>query len=155
MRHLALLAGALALATCSASPAFAQDAASVRAPAGFAPVQAPCVKQADASCLPVSAAAPLPIDTIVRASSVDRGALVSTTAVTLMPANSLRRGYVIQNQSASASCYINGLTTASTDWHSLLIPPGGYYETPSTHVGGGVVSVICTGASTPVFVREW
>lgn len=153
----------LAASIVSFAPAVAQDATSVRAPAGFAPVQAPCVKQPDNSCTPVSAANPLPVssagggttDTVVKSASVDRGASVGTTAVTLMPANAARRGFQIQNQSASASCYISGLAAATADWHSLLIAPGAYYETPPTHVGTGAISIVCTAAGTPVFAREF
>jgi len=57
MRHF-FLAGALALAVCS--PARAQNAASVQAPGGYAPIQAPCVRQSDSSCVAVSPTAPLP-----------------------------------------------------------------------------------------------
>lgn len=36
-------------------------ASSVQAPAGYAPMQAPCVKQANGTCIPVSADNPLPV----------------------------------------------------------------------------------------------
>ncbi|WP_416463945.1 hypothetical protein [Sphingomonas sp. VDB2] len=55
------LACALALALIL-SPAMAQTTgSSVQAPAGYAPMQAPCVKQVDGTCVPVSATAPLPV----------------------------------------------------------------------------------------------
>lgn len=58
---LLLRAGALALAIFAALPAAAQStASSVQAPAGYAPMIAPCVKQVDGTCVPVSAANPLP-----------------------------------------------------------------------------------------------
>jgi len=55
-------APALALALFAVpSAALAQAAASsVQAPAGYAPMQATCVKQLDGTCAPVSATAPLP-----------------------------------------------------------------------------------------------
>lgn len=59
MKTLSLRAGALALALFPAI-APAQDATSVRAPAGYAPLQAPCVRQDDGGCLAVSKVAPLP-----------------------------------------------------------------------------------------------
>jgi len=49
----------LAVALLSA-PAHAQSAASVQAPGGYAPIQAPCVRQSDSSCVAVSPTAPLP-----------------------------------------------------------------------------------------------
>lgn len=56
------MAGAMALALlCAQGGAMAQTtAASVQAPAGYAPMQATCVKQLDGTCSPVSATAPLP-----------------------------------------------------------------------------------------------
>lgn len=59
MKHCSWI-GALVLA-CLPALAAAQLAGSVQAPAGFAPMSAPCVKQQDASCAPVSVSAPLPI----------------------------------------------------------------------------------------------
>jgi len=53
--------GALALALLLAPCVEAQTASSVQAPAGYAPMQAPCVKQTDGTCVPVSAANPLPV----------------------------------------------------------------------------------------------
>ncbi len=60
MNNLHMRAGAVALALI-ASPCAAQTASSVQVPAGYAPIQAPCVKQPDGSCLPVSAANPMPV----------------------------------------------------------------------------------------------
>lgn len=52
---------ALALALIL-SPAMAQTTgSSVQAPAGYAPMQAPCVKQVDGTCVPVSASTPMPV----------------------------------------------------------------------------------------------
>lgn len=53
--------GALALALLLAPCVEAQTASSVQAPAGYAPMQAPCVKQADGTCEPVTAAKPMPV----------------------------------------------------------------------------------------------
>ncbi len=97
----------------------------------------------------------LPVETVVRSPAADRGASVGTSAIILIPANAARRGFSVQVQSASASCYINGQATASADFHSLLIPAGSLYETPDTHVGTGAVSIVCSAAATPVYAREW
>ena len=77
------LAGALALALF-ASPCLAQNASSVVAPSGFAPMQAPCVKQANSTCAPVSATAPLPTTPgpLAAASSIPLAGTVTSTAVT-------------------------------------------------------------------------
>jgi hypothetical protein len=58
MRNL-FLVGAAALALFGA-PASAQTASSVQAPGGYAPMQAPCVRQGDGSCVPISPISPLP-----------------------------------------------------------------------------------------------
>lgn len=84
-----------------------------------------------------------------------RSATVGTTAVTLMPANSLRSGFSVQNQSASATCYLSTIGTATQDQNSLMLAAGAYYESTAGWVATGAVSVVCSGASTPVFAREW
>lgn len=45
----------------TAGHAGAQTAKSVQSPGGYAPVSAPCVQQADGSCVPVNGDAPLPV----------------------------------------------------------------------------------------------
>lgn len=160
--NLLLRAGAMALAFLP-SMASAQTGTSVQFPAGWAPSTSICVKQGDGTCAPVSTTNPMPvsggtgggIDTVVKGAAVDRGAAVGMAAVTLLAANPARRGFALQVQSTSASCYINGATAATADFHSLLVAPGAYYETPSTHVGTGAISIICTAAATPVYAREW
>ncbi|MDF1506456.1 hypothetical protein PYV61_26110, partial [Roseisolibacter sp. H3M3-2] len=86
---------------------------------------------------------------------VDRSALVGTTAATIMAPNGNRAGFSIQNQSASATCYLSTIGTATADQNSLMLAAGSYYETPPGWVTVGALSVICSGASTPVFAREW
>ena len=146
---------AIALA-CAALPAQAQSAKTIDAPANFAPLVAPCARASDGSCAAISLSNPLPVDTVARASATDRGAIVSSAAVAqlLMAANAARRGFAVQNQSSGA-CYINDLATATQDFRSLMIPAGGYYETPTTQVGTGAVSIICAVANAPVWAREW
>lgn len=95
-------------------------------------------------------------DTVVKSAATDRGAVVTTagTAQTLMAINLSRRGFSIQNQSAG-SCYVNGLNTATQDYHSLIVPAASYYETPGTHVGTGAISIVCAVAGASVYAREW
>ena len=97
----------------------------------------------------------LTVDTVIRAAPVNRGATVGTTAVTLAAANPSRRGFAIQVQSTTASCYVSTIATATADFNALLVAPGAYYETPPTHTGAGAISVICTAAGTAVYAREW
>lgn len=154
MNILAYLVGALTLAC--AVPAAAQDATNVIAPAGYAPVMAPCVKQADRTCPAVAAANPLPTDIVVKAIAVDRGGSFGTTPAPLMPANPARRGWSIQVQAAATvNCYVNGTATATADYHSLMIPGGNYTENPFGHVGTGALSIICSAPATAVYAREW
>ena len=59
MKLLALLA-ALACALLPSAALAQSTGSSVQFPSGWAPGQAPCVRQGDGTCVPVSAAAPLP-----------------------------------------------------------------------------------------------
>lgn len=58
IRGLILIAAAF-----TATPAIAQVAKDVRAPGGFAPMQAPCVRLGNGVCDPVTANAPMPVTT--------------------------------------------------------------------------------------------
>jgi len=104
----------------------------------------------------ITGAASIKTDTVVQASAADRGLSVTTagSAQQLMAANSARRGFTVQNQS-SGDCYINGQTTATQDFHSLIIASGAYYETPSTHVSTGAISIVCAVSSASIYAREW
>lgn len=95
------------------------------------------------------------VDTVIKAAAANRGLVAGTTAAQIMAANTNRRGFAIQNQSATAKVYINGTASATADYNSLLVPPGGYYETPPGHTGTGAISIISDTASTPVYAREW
>lgn len=127
----------------------------VALPAGYVTGQVIAFATPNDHAVLVSAVAPLPTDGLVRAASADRGVVIGTTSVQLMPANLGRRGLVIQNQSTTATVYISGLAGATADYHSLMIPPGGYYETPAHHVGTGAISAVATAAGTPVYAREF
>ena len=99
------------------------------------------------------------IDTVIASASVDRGASITgPTAVTLAPANAVRRGFSAQNQSTGA-CWLNGVATAAADFHSLQIGAGAYFESSPHHVGTGAISAICPGATAaapaPFYLREF
>jgi hypothetical protein len=104
--------------------------------------------------LPQAGAAIQATSYLPQAITTARSGLFGTTASQLMPTNGNRHFIVVQVQSASASCYIRGGgSTATADQNSLLIAAGAYFE-PSTHIGTGAISIICTGASTPVYAVE-
>lgn len=86
-----LRAGAVALGLMMSCAALAQSAPEIRAPAGYAPIQAPCVRQADASCKPVDSASALPVAASApMASAADatttRTSLAANTNTTICPA---------------------------------------------------------------------
>ena len=97
-----------------------------------------------------------PVDTVVRATSTNRGGTIATggTAQQAMAANAARRGFVIQNQS-SGDLYISGLGTATLDQNSLKIAAGGYYETPPHHVSTGAISIIGATTGQAFYGREF
>jgi len=95
-------------------------------------------------------------DTVIRAVASDRGGTITAggTAQQLMAANAARRGYSVQNQS-TGDIYINAMTTATIDYHSLKIPAGSLYETTPTHVGPGAVSIIGATTGQAYYAREF
>jgi hypothetical protein len=102
-----------------------------------------------------SVSSTLKTDTVVVNASTNKSVVVGTSAQTLMAANTARRGFVIQNQSTTATVYVNGLGGATADHNSLMIGPGGYYESQLHHIGTGAISIIASAASTPVYSREF
>ena len=94
-------------------------------------------------------------DITIKGTAVDRGGIFGTTAATIAASNTSRRGFSIQVQGTVGSCYINGSSTATLDYHSLQVSAGGYYQSPDAHVGTGAISIVCTNASTSVYFREW
>ena len=141
----ATAAGIQALITALGSPVQAGvtqavSAAALPLPAGAA---TGALQQAIIAALGTPAQVGGKIDTVIASTSVNRGAsFTSAAAVTIMPANTARRGLAIQNQGTSA-IYMSTLATATADFNSLLIPAGGLYTTDAQHVGTGAVSVIC------------
>lgn len=97
-----------------------------------------------------------PVDQVVQSTSTDRGGTITTanTSQVLAPANPARRGFTIQNQS-TGNLYINGLTAATADYHSLLIPAGAMYESRDVHSGTGVLNIIGPTAGQAFYCREF
>ncbi|MGU3286442.1 hypothetical protein [Methylobacterium mesophilicum] len=98
----------------------------------------------------------LTVDTVVKATSTSRSGTIAAggTSQPLMPANTSRRGFVIQNQSPG-DLYINGLATATADQNSLKISSGDYYETQINHVGTGALSIIGATTGQAFYSREY
>ncbi len=97
--------------------------------------------------------------TAIQAVATDRsGAIVAaSTAQDLMPANTDRAGWLIQNQSAS-NLYVRskgsaGTTLAAADQHSLIVPPGGYYEPPK--ITPHALSILGAVTGQTFFAEEW
>lgn len=86
MKKLMHLVGAIVLIMVP-SLASAQDgtANSVLAPAGFAPMQAPCVRQADKSCVAVSTSNPFPTTTAPLPAAASTALMGSVTSSAVTP----------------------------------------------------------------------
>ncbi|WP_454278978.1 hypothetical protein [Sphingomonas sp. Marseille-Q8236] len=110
--------------------------------------------QIDKTGTAIDATNPLPVTVILpQVTAISRSGIFGTTATQLMPANPTRRFIQVQVQN-SATCYISGLSAATADQNSLLLPGGGQLFESSTHVTSGAISIICSAASTPVYARE-
>jgi hypothetical protein len=91
-------------------------------------------------------------------STARSGVLASAnTAQDLMPANTARNGWTIQNQS-TGNIYLRskgaaGTTLATLDQNSLIIPPGAAYDPPK--VSPHALSIIGSTAGQAFFAEEW
>ena len=96
---------------------------------------------------------------LLRAEAVARSGAIATggLAQDLMPANTDRNGWLIQNQSTTALYLqargVDGASVATADPSSLLIPPGGYYEPPKITLEA--VSIIGAATGQAFFAEEW
>jgi hypothetical protein len=90
------------------------------------------------------------------ATTVDRSGTITTGGVAqaLMPANAVRRGWYLRNNS-SGSLYVNGQGTASTGPQSLEIKPGELYETPNSGASGNALSIYGATTGQSFTSREW
>lgn len=73
----------------------------------------------------------------------------------IMAANSARRGFETQNQTAGANVWISAIAAATADFHSRRIDPGLLYESPSGHCPISAISAIADAPATPLYVREY
>jgi len=72
-------------AAVAAAPVHAQTASSVQAPGGYAPMQAPCVRQGDGSCIPIGPVAPMPTTQGPLAAALSTPLAGTVTASTVNP----------------------------------------------------------------------
>lgn len=146
-------AGAIALALL-AMPAASQTLVPQCRNAAGAYIPCVPVVPVDKTGTAIDAANPLPVTVVLpQVTATSRSGIFGTTATQLMPANPSRRFIQVQVQN-SATCYISGLSAATADQNSLLLPGGGQLFESSTHVTSGAISIICSAASTPVYARE-
>lgn len=103
----------------------------------------------------VSGTAPYSLTLSAAATVASAAAVTSVGMQVLMAANTARRGFVIQNQHATAKFWINGVGNAAADASSLLIGPVSYYETSVVHTGTGAVSVISDTPGIFLYAREF
>lgn len=92
----------------------------------------------------------------VPAPHTDRSGTITTggTAQSLMPANTGRKGFYIQNQS-TGDLYVNSPTTAVIGQPSLKIPAGAYYEAPLGGVMPGAISIVGATTGQAFTAKEW
>ncbi|WP_088183563.1 hypothetical protein [Sphingobium sp. Z007] len=174
------LACALALALL-VTPGLAQTTgSSVQAPNGWAPMHAPCVKQVDGTCVPVSAAAPLPVTsgsdgTTARSLRTDsRGGLVpaqgvvasTRTTLTASTATAIEAGGVsvrtlesiFTEAALTANVYIctTQATSCSAAIYDFLIPSGAGAGTVFTPPFATTGRLYAFSTGTPVLVvNSW
>lgn len=118
MKH--ILLPLLLLASLLAAPAAAQPGSWVQFPNGWAPGTSPCTKQVDGTCVPVSAAAPLPVTSPATtesgtAAQTVQGAETSGTTAAARPigigcvASAVGLTAVTAGQRVNAACGTDGL----------------------------------------------
>ncbi len=75
-------------------------------------------------------------------------------AQVLMASNTSRGGFIVQNQS-TGDLWISSLGTAAAVEPSIWLPPGSYYEPPSTGVPTAAISIYGGTTGQAFAAREW
>jgi hypothetical protein len=85
---------------------------------------------------------------------VNRSGDITEGGVTqeLMPANTGRQGFILQNNSSGA-LYISSVGAPAPDGHSLKIGPGQLYV--SDYVSGNAIGIYGATTGQQFFCREW
>lgn len=96
------------------------------------------------------------IDRIVGAGTVvGRAGTTSAASAEFAAANASRRGFAIQAP-AGAAIWVNKFGGAAVaDATCLLIPAGGYYESPAGGAGVAQINIISTVADVDFYGEEW
>jgi hypothetical protein len=97
----------------------------------------------------------VPQATTIRAAGTNRSTTVGTTAVTLMPANAVRQGWKIKNDTTS-DIWINfdATATAAPGSGNIRIPAGGYLSSEPGYVETGAMSAIGAASGLAITARE-
>lgn len=77
-----------------------------------------------------------------------------TTAQELMPSNTGRGGFWVQNLSED-NLWLSEIGTAAASQPSLLVPPGSLYETPVTGCTLSAISIYGATTGQAFSAREW
>jgi hypothetical protein len=72
----------------------------------------------------------------------------------LMPANTARRGYWVQNVSAGL-LWVNAFGAAAATQPSIAIPPNGLYECPAGSVPATELQIFGATTGQAFSAREW
>lgn len=110
----------------------------------------PMFRLASAAGNPVDPNASVPV------AGTNRSATVGTTAVTLMPANTARRGWKVKNDTASDIWIsFDGTATAAAGSGNFKIPAGGFAASEPGFVETGAMSAIGSAAGLAITAREY
>lgn len=87
---------------------------------------------------------------------VDRSGTITAggTAQVLCPANTTRRGILMENVSTSP-LYVNLTGTASTGAGSFKLDPGDYWESSNGSAGVAAISIFGATTSQAFTAKEW
>lgn len=109
----------------------------------------------DGTATDVSATDPLPVTSTPSKSSTGTQSNVAGNAgnVTILAANTSRRGASVYNDSAAILYLLAAAGTSSATLYTVQIQPNGYYEVPASYTG--IISGIWASATGSARVTEW
>ena len=85
----------------------------------------------------------------------NRSASIGTTASTLMPANTARRGWKVKNDCANAIWIsFDGAAATASGSGNIKVPAGGYLASEPSFVETGAMSAIAEASACLVTARE-
>ena len=140
---------ALALMLCAPVAALAQaEGSSVQFPAGFAPSQSICTKQANGKCIPVSADNPLPVTGGGGGGgSGDASASNQLTQITAEQAIRDRIGAQSSPVAGSTNKLLTDILTAATDTAAVATAPKASATETRTNVAASTSSTLLLAAN--------